>query len=678
MPRSTVLAAGLIIATTLGVGTTLHSVRAPATETLDPITTSTVRSEPSRPAPPSAPSMGAFKVALGLLDEGEAQAAFDTAATLPSAVQRHAAQWAVIYSRPGAIDADALAVFAEEAPEFVDEDLMRLRIEQALLSSDASDTDIISRFGDEMPRTLTARIRLAEAYLAEGKTDEASELARDLWTGHLLTNEQEDRISRNLGGLLTAEDDWVRVERLLMHDRIRPAERAAERLSDEQKSLIEARAATARRQSDGKALLDALPDEYAEHPVTIFTRVQRARMAGLYEQAVEWLEKASEDAVAPEVWWTERNRIARDLLADGKPELAYRAVAGFTQGSAVDLVEAHFLAGWIALALLDDADSAVEQFQQLTGHTTIPDSVTKAHFWLGRALAKAGRFAEADAAYGVAAQHHTVYYGQLARLALGLEDVPVRPLPTPSDADAGFERAQPMQAARLLAENGETGLALSLLKQWAQGLDQPSAFLAATRLAVEFGAQDAAIAIAEIARRRGVDLDPYSFPIEAIPETARLAADRSAVFAVVRQESMFRRDARSHAGASGLMQLMPGTARDMADRLGLEYSAARLTRDADYNLLLGSTYLEAQLDRYAGSLVLAAAAYNAGPGNADRWIRAYGDPRAGNVDPVLWVELIPFDETRHYVQRVLGNYLVYRARLGAEPITIADALRRIR
>ena len=197
-------------------------------------------------------------------------------------------------------------------------------------------------------------------------------------------------------------------------------------------------------------------------------------------------------------------------------------------------------------------------------------------------------------------------------------------------------------------------------------------------MAEEIGAHQVAISIAAIADQRGTPLDAFSFPNDARLAEAELAADRAAVYAVMRQESMFQVDAVSSAGARGLMQLMPGTAKEVARKVGVDYSPGRLVSDPAYNALLGSTYLGTQLERYDGSLVLAAAAYNAGPGNANKWIKAYGDPRTDNVDPVIWVELIPFQETRTYVKRVLGNYLVYRERLGDEPLPLQQALRTIR
>ncbi|RYG27271.1 MAG: lytic transglycosylase domain-containing protein [Burkholderiales bacterium] len=220
-------------------------------------------------------------------------------------------------------------------------------------------------------------------------------------------------------------------------------------------------------------------------------------------------------------------------------------------------------------------------------------------------------------------------------------------------------------------------MAVALLREYSEGLEHGGEFMLAAQLAQEIGAPQLSISIAGLADSRGTPLDPLNFPHDALPQEARLATDRAAVFAIARQESMFQIDAVSSVGARGLMQLMPGTAKEVASEVGVAYSPDRLVSDPEYNALLGSTYLGKQLNRYDGSLVLAAAAYNAGPGNANKWIKAHGDPRDGKVDPVVWVELIPFQETRTYVKRVLGNYLVYRERLGDGSVTLKQALRTI-
>ena len=172
-------------------------------------------------------------------------------------------------------------------------------------------------------------------------------------------------------------------------------------------------------------------------------------------------------------------------------------------------------------------------------------------------------------------------------------------------------------------------------------------------------------------------MDAFQYPKDGLPKGAKLASiDKAAIYAIARQESHFDADAVSRSGARGLMQLMPGTAKEVAKQVGVKYSSKRLA-DPAYNALLGSTYLATQLKRYDGSLVLAAAAYNAGGGNVNKWLKVFGDPRKSNIDAVAWIETIPFTETRKYVQRVMGNYMVYRARLGTETQTITQALRRI-
>lgn len=669
------LSAGLLAVLLGSVSLTLMPT-IPANDTIDTANITGSVDPAAEPVEIETRGSAKFVEALELLDEGDGAKAYALAQSLADPVERRAIQWAAVYYHDD-LDYRAIERFSADAPQFASDDLYRKRIEQALVDAEPSAGEVLRILDEHPPQTLDGSIILAKALLETGESERAAELARGTWIGNFLTDEQEAEVLGTFGTLLTDEDHWARAVRLMMHDRIRGAERLSAHFTEAQKDLLAARAATARRQDDGKALLDALGEEWETHPVYIYTRVQRARMAGLYEQAVDWLEKAPAEVPEPREWWDERLHIAEALLRDGKPQAAFDAVAGFTQGPDGPLVDARFFGGWIALAFLDDAEAAKAQFEAMAASSTLPDSISKAHYWLARAEIVLGNFAAADAAYAVAAQHYTVYYGQLARGQLGLHGAGLRPLPDWHEAEPLFNQSEVVRAVRLLAEHGEAEMAEPLLRHLADTLEDGGQLVLAARLAQEIGAHNIAIAVADSARKHGFALDPYSFPVEGLPEDVRFAADRAAVYAVARQESLFQLDAVSHAGARGLMQLMPGTARDTAAQVGVDYSRGRLTSDAAYNVLLGSTYLADQLDRYNGSLLLAAAAYNAGPGNANKWIRAYGDPRAPNVDPVLWVELIPYEETRTYVKRVLGNYLVYRERLGNEALAMAEALRRI-
>lgn len=646
-----------------------------ANDAIDRVATGSVNADAEAESDPRGSAQ--FRAALELLLDGEAAEAYQSARALANPVERRTIQWAAIHFRPDEIDHQSMLRFMADAPDFAPESLYRSQIERSLIERDAAPEAILDVLGGRVPETIDGRITLAQAYLTAGDRERARSLARAVWVENFLSSEQEARVAGTLAAVLTDADHWERAVRLMMHDRVRGAERLMAHLTPAQKSLVVARAATSRRQSDGKARLDAVDASLHDHPVYIFTRVQRARLAGLYEQALDWLDKAEGDLPEAAEWWYERRSITRALLAQGQPALAYRAAAGYTQGPEGRVVDAQFHAGWIALSFLDDPQAAKVHFEAMAVLATLPDTITQSHYWLARAHIALGDFAAADAAYAVAGKFSTVYYGQLARGELGLANVALRPLPALGEAEPLFAREEIVRAVRLLTANGREAWAAILLDQWAAGLGDGAQMVLAARLAQEIAAHNVAIAIAGAAESQGFALDLFSFPRDGLPADVRFAADTAAVYAVTRQESLFQLDAISHAGARGLMQLMPGTARDVARKVGVDYSSGRLTRDAAYNVLLGSTYLADQLERYDGSLLLAAAAYNAGPGNANKWIAAFGDPRAANVDPVVWVELIPFQETRKYVQRVLGNYLVYRARLGHEALALGEAMRRI-
>ncbi|HEY8577425.1 MAG TPA: lytic transglycosylase domain-containing protein [Devosia sp.] len=648
-----------------------------ANETVDQVTTGSIAPASAETAVVSKGS-AAFQAALKTLVDGDAAAAFEAAEKLPDIVERRAVQWAAIQFSPGKIDYEAVARFSAEAAEFAPAALYQTRIEQALAQSGAGEDVVATVLGSEAPNTVEGKILLARALLAEGKRDEAAALATSIWTENFLTQAQESTVLAGFGELLDRDDHWVRAMHLMMHDRARGSERLLPFLSAAQKTLVVARSAVSRDAPNAKALLDKVDPSLRDNPVYLFSRAQRARQFELWQDAVDWLDKAPDAVPDAAEWWYERRILVRKLLDLGQPDLAYRAAAGYRNGPEARMVDALFHAGWIALAFLDDAQAAQRHFSEMTEHTTLPDSISQANYWLARANAALGEFDAARTALEAAAAHGTVYYGQLARTELGEAGAEIRPLPEIGGSQTLFDANPAVKAVRLLAANGQQRYATTLLRHLGTTLEDGGQLLLAARLAEQIGAHHVAIAIASGADQRGIALDPLSFPADARLAKAELAADRAAVYAVMRQESMFQVDAVSAVGARGLMQLMPGTAREVAEEVDVDYSPSRLVSDAAYNALLGSTYLATQLERYDGSLVLAAAAYNAGPGNANKWIRAYGDPRADNVDPVIWVELIPFQETRTYVKRVLGNYLVYRELLGNSPLPLQQALRTIR
>jgi len=641
-------------------------------------TTTTAAIDPA-PLPAGLPQgSAAFRRALDLLDSRSYAEAYAAARGLQSAVERRTIQWAAIYYGGPEIDYNSIARFAADAPDFATPALYKTRLEQSLIKASAGADEVIRLLAGAMPNTTQGQIALASAYLDNGQKDRAARIARTIWVDNYLDKGTEEQVKAKLGSLLDRNAHWARAVHLMMNDRASAVERLLPLLSPAQKSLAVARIAVSRNAKNAKALLDAVDPAYRTHPVYLYSRAQRARQAELYESAIDWLNKAKGDLPDAAEFWYERRTLIRQLLASGDAKLAYKAADSYREGPEGRLVDAHFHAGWIAVSFLGDPKSAAAHFEKMRKLATLPDTVSQANYWLARSLRQTGDSVGAKAALETAAKYGTVYYGLLARAELGLKGAEIRGMPAWQHSQSVFDAREPVQAIRLLAANGKQLLALPLLRTFATRLTDTGEMVLAARLAQSIGAHQVAITIAETAEQRGAPMDLFSFPKDGLPQNAALAAiDKAAVYAITRQESRFQVDAVSSAGARGLMQLMPGTAKETAAKVGVDYSASRLVTDGAYNALLGSTYLAAQLNRFNGSLVLAAAAYNAGAGNANKWISAYGDPRSDKVDPVVWVELIPFQETRKYVQRVLGNYLVYRTRLGDSGMTLIDALRKI-
>lgn len=645
-------------------------------DAIDPRTTGAINPAPAL-IRQTVPGSEQFRSALVLLDEDKA-AAYAMARGLENDIERRVIQWAAIYYGKGEIDHHAVLRFQADAPGYAASSIYKTRMEQALTEASPETTEALKLLGGEMPNTLDAQIMLASAYVADGQSARARAIIRTIWVKNFLDAEYEGKILDEFNALLTREDHWDRAVHLLMHDRARGAERIMGKLSPAQKSLAVARIAVSRKKS-AAALFDKVDPAYRKHSLFHFARGQDARRKGQLTAAVQFLDQATgADVPDSAEFWYERRLITRRALAKGASKTAYAAAAGYTQGPEGRVVDANFHAGWIALKFLNKPAIARDHFERMRALSTLPGSITQSHYWLGKALQALDENEKARGVFKTAAAFHTLYYGQLAGLELGIKNVRIRKLPAWRASEAIFEQRELVKAVRLLAANDQNAMAERLVRRLVQPLKDPGEFLLAARLAQSIGAHNVAILIADIADRRGVALDLFSFPKDGLPANARLAQiDKAAIYAIARQESKFDVDAVSRSGARGLMQLMPATAKETARRVGVSYSTSKLTRDAAYNVLLGSTYLAAQLKRFDGSLVLAAAAYNAGGGNVNKWIKSFGDPRSSKIDPVSWIEAIPFVETRKYTQRVLGNYMVYRARLGDENLTITQALRRI-
>ncbi len=410
-----------------------------------------------------------------------------------------------------------------------------------------------------------------------------------------------------------------------------------------------------------------------------FSRLyERDRMA-----AGELLANLSADPAAlgdPEVWADRRRRLARQAAREGRPDLAYRIAARhhLTPGAGYPYAACEWIAGWVALRKLDDAEQALAHFQRFEAAVETPISTARAGYWLGRTYAALGRAEEARAAYARAAEHQTAFYGQLAAEEIGAPGDPrLASAELPDWRTAPALQTDEVRMAAILFYAGEESLAALTLRRVGRRLSDAGSFGALGRLAIEIGQPHVAVRVAKTAARKGIVVHPAYYPLHPV---GGYVTDVEPAFAlsIARQETELNPVAVSHAGARGLMQLMPGTAKLVAGQLGEPYSANRLLTDWRYNARLGSRYLADRVAQFGGSYLLAAAAYNAGPRRADDWIAAYGDPRLPGVDVIDWMETIPFRETRNYVQRVMEGLHVYRSRIAgrALPVSIRADLAR--
>lgn len=545
---------------------------------------------------------------------------------------------------------------------------IRREAEWKIEDSGLSPALIVDWFEDRTPITGEGRVALGEALLELGRTEEGEEQIRMAWREQTMRLSFQSEVYQTHGDLFSREDHAARTDFLLWSGQRTAASRVMPLLSDGERRLAEARLRLAARASGVDSAVDAVPASLQAHPGLVYERARWRRRAGLDEAALPLLLElpdSYENTGALEAMWTERKLMILDLIRDGEFQTAYRLAADNGMSSGVEFADAEFLAGWLALTRLDEPGAALEHFIRLESGVRTPVSTARALYWQGRAAEAAGELELARERFLAAAEYPTVYYGQLAILALGPDaaqlDLPPDPVPS-AEERAAFNAREEIQAVRLLAEVNSDYLFRVFIYHYDDEMASPVEQAMLADIAMEFLRISQAVRAAKAGRLQGMILAERAYPMIDLPEGAPYFPEAALTWSVIRQETEFDQRAVSSAGARGLMQMMPHVARATASQLDMPYDFQWLTDDPDYNLTLGMAHLEEVVDQYDGALVMALAAYNAGGHRVRRWVENYGDPRTGDIDPIDWVESIPFSETRNYVQRVVENLQVYRAR----------------
>ena len=563
-------------------------------------------------------------------------------------------------------------------PGFPEEDKLRRAAEAALDRETPDAARLVAYFDRFPPLTNPARAQYALALRAVGR-GEAAAMANLAWRGGPMSDSAETTIASLYGARFTPADQDARMDALLWAGALGPAERQLGLTSPAFRGIAAARLAVLAGSDPAATGMAVDIATLNADPGYIYARARQLRRQGQASAAAELLANRPRLSRKPfdrEGWVAEMLANVRGAVAAGNARTAVRIATkiddAFDLGEDIarmsfpirdNYTSLTWLGGRTALYETGDTSDAAVLFHRYGAAARTPGTRSKGFYWAGRALAQAGRSSEAQAEFAQAARYADQFYGQLSleRLGQTLPPFPPESIAQPSAEDRARFAAQPLtQAVKEVARDADWLTALKFFREVSEQQQTPGQFNMVADLARQIGRRDLGVVVGQAAEAKGyTDFQRIAFPL--IPVPAGYDGSWTLVHAITRQESQFANNAVSHAGARGLMQLMPGTAAQEARKLGMDYSSTSLTEDSRYNLTIGATYVGRLMDSYGGSYPLAIAAFNAGAGNVNKWLRANGDPRTGEIDWIEWIERIPFSETRGYVQHVLENAVVYEA-----------------
>jgi len=651
---------------------------------------------PLRDSKPSAEDIKRLKDALAAVDRIDPAEAHEHAARISEPAARTLVTWYALRSGIGTVS--EYTKFLAENPAWPEADLLRRRAEQQLLSSGGPAKDILAYFASSPPVSGAGTIALASAHLALGDEGRAKALAVKAWREHEIPASSETGFLARFEKFLDAADHRRRLDGLLIDEgrfaaqrtpRIAAARRLLPKLSAAQRKKAEARIAIYARAGNAAKLMAGLPAA-AKEPKSdwglLFQRIQLARSQGKEDEVARLLGHAPAEAdalVDPDAWWLHRRWAIYEFLGAQRFKEAHEIARTPGPLSVNPIKDATFLAGWIALRHLKDTKGAIPHLEASQKNADGPLSAARGNYWLARAHEALGAKKEATRYYEEAAARIDTFHGALAHQKLnpGPQRAPI-PLPAmPSASVAESFNANPMLRAAILAHRGDVGRAIArtIVAHLRSRLESEPAVALLAHLANALGDHQMAVRVGKTGVARGMRLIVYSYPVHPFPEykPLRQSPERALLLAIARQESEFNPEIVSHAGARGLLQVMPITARHICRDHKIKCDIPRLLTDTSYNAMIASAYVGDRKAEFSGSYVLTLAGYNAGPGRARQWMRRFGDPRKPDTDPIDWIEMIPFEETREYVKKVLSNVQMYRARLGEEtPVRIVSDLNR--
>lgn len=632
--------------------------------------------------PMPAGDVAAVKRAIELVRARKRSDANEVKNSISDPLAKKLVEWVILRSDDGA-DFPRYASFIAGNPNWPSIVTLRRKAEATMFQDRVDAAAIRAYFANSKPLSAKGKIALARALLAQGDRKGAETWVRDAWRNDAMSNEVELRVLDQFGEFLNKTDHKARMDRRLYEkDDTEAGLRAANRLGGHEPAIAKARIAMLNPRGDKKPV-EAVPAAARNDIGYKLARIQMLRRADQTADGVALLATvpALDERHDLDEWWIERRLWVRKLLDDGDPKNAYIVARDATPPTRDAYRADHqFTAGWVALRYLKDPATAYGHFKRVTDDAENPISKARGLYWQGRAAEAMKRTQEARAHYQAAARFPTAYYGQIARAKAGLGEVGLNSPPALSaDQRARLSKAEVVRAADLLYAVDARDLLNALMADMGDKSDDIGVLVMLSELAAKYEDPRGMLLVGKLALARGHPLDRAAFPTVGLPRYTAIGpeVEPALVYSIARQESWFNPRTVSSANAMGYMQVTPAAGKYLAKKFKVTYDQKRLLNDNTYNLQMGAAELGDVIKDYRGSYILAFVAYNAGRGRVRDWIARYGDPRDPKVDPIDWVERIPFSETRNYVQRVMENVQVYRVLFGGGPRLLIEAdLRR--
>jgi soluble lytic murein transglycosylase len=556
---------------------------------------------------------------------------------------------------------------------------LRYIAEHKLSTDKISPKKIVDWFNINKPISGFGKLILGESLIRIGNPEKGIPLIKDGWITADLNRSNMKFFRKKYKKYLNASDYIKRADYLAWENKYWDLKRMLRYLPKDYELLYTARQILMSKSYGVDQAIKNVPAKLKNDAGLNYDRLKWRRKRGRVDSSLEILFKVKNDKdylVRPEKWWTERAIMTRALIYKKKYELAYKTSSNHSLNKGPEFAEAEWMSGWIALSFLNDPILAIDHFNNFYQNVGYPISLSRGAYWLARSYEKIGDKKQSYQWYEEATKYLTTYYGQLAHLKIKPnEKFELSEQQKITDEYRKyFYKKDLVKVVYLLNELNKTKYTKNILKHLANdNIDSGSEILAA-ELSTNISRYDFAIQIAKQASYEKRFHNDFNYPIISTPKyiNGRKIPETAFILSIIRQESEFDMRANSHAGAQGLMQLMPYTAKLVSKQAKLPYSKSRLTRDPEYNINLGSHYIAGLILQYEGAYPFATAAYNAGPKRVKYWKKINKDPQKNQIDFVDWVELIKFKETRNYVQRVMENYNVYRYILEKKPIIMKD------